>query len=191
LGRDRTPWRDSNVDRVRASEVLLRAREQQRRATAVHEAGHFLVGAYLGLLYDSIGIEVGTRIKMGVVVRDGDHQLSRSAFAAVLAAGGLAQARIGAPITLGTGSDEQQIADLRLSATTVTKARQSAAKIVDLVWPDVLLLADVVVEHNVLAGETALAYVLAAADSGVDGPWNDQTMTQSYTTMVKARASRS
>jgi hypothetical protein len=174
--------------------VVLRARRQQRWATAVHEAGHFLVAAFFGCLYESIGLEVSARVKMGVVVHArGVEGLSRTNIAAILAAGGLAQQRIGAPSTLGTGSDERQIADLRLSASAVRKARRRSAEILDLVWPDVELVAGAVTESNVLAGETVLAYVLAAQldQSTALKEISAGNMTESYAAIVNLRTPRS
>jgi hypothetical protein len=106
----------------------------------------------------------------------------------MLAAGGLAQARIGLPVELGTFSDERQIAGLGLARSGAAKARRLAARILELVWPDVELLAQAVVEHNVLAGETAIAYVLAAAPEPAVPVGGDAGSCETYAEMVDRRA---
>jgi hypothetical protein len=120
------------------------------------------LAAYLGVIPESLGLDVGAFVQTGVVVATEPwaRRLSRTNVVAVLAAGGLAQQRIGVPAHSGSGSDEDQIEELRLGAAAVANARRRASEILELVWPDVLMVADQLVEHTVLSGETALSYVL-------------------------------
>jgi hypothetical protein len=188
-GRDRTPWQDSRLYRERARELAPQIHRAKRWNFAVHEAGHFLVAAYEGEVLDSIGLDVGTLVQMGVVVRTpARSKLTRTEWAAVLVAGGLAQARIGIPLTAGTASDEDQLADLGLSSAAVAAARQRAAQILDLVWPDVDVLANALVDHTVITGEMALAYVLAyQVDDATVGKLKPAQLVRRYAAMVDAR----
>jgi hypothetical protein len=188
-GRDRTPWQDSRLYRERSRELAPRIHHAKRWNFAVHEAGHFLVAAYQGEVLDSIGLDVGTLVQMGVVVRaPARSKLTRVQWAAVLAAGGLAQARIGIPVTAGTASDEDQLADLGLSSASVGAVRKRAAQILDLVWPDVDVLANALVDQTVITGEMALAYVLAyQLDDSTVGKLKPAQLVKRYAAMVDAR----
>ncbi len=164
-GRDRVPWMDPGLDRERRRELLPAIREGQRSVYAHHEAGHFLVSTYLGHLPESIGIEVGSQIKMGVVWsltgrRERVFSLSRTDQAVVLYAGGLAQERLGVPRGQGSESDLEQIERL-LPTRSRPAALRRARQVLDLVWADVPVLADAVCEHVVLTGETAIVYIIA------------------------------
>jgi hypothetical protein len=164
-GRDRVPWMDPRLDRERRRDLLPAVREGQRSVYAHHEAGHFLVSTYLGHLPESIGIEVGSQVKMGVVWsltgrRERVFTLSRTDQAAVLYAGGLAQERLGVPRGQGSESDLEQIEGL-LPAPRRPAALRRARLVLDLVWTDVPVLAGAISEQMVLSGETAIFYVLA------------------------------
>jgi hypothetical protein len=189
-GRDRKPWQDSRLYRERAMELAPQIRRMKRYQIAVHEAGHFLVAAYLGDILDSIGHDVSSFVQMGVVVPGTTRSnLSRSDRAAMLAAGGLAQARHGIPATVGTGSDEQQLAALGLSERAIQRARFRSASLVELLWSDIELLATVLLDHTVLSGETAIAYVIAAQPNGarVLARTDERDYAAAYAAIVNGR----
>jgi hypothetical protein len=190
--RDRSPWHDATLRR-QARELTPAAHRWRRRWVACHEAGHFLVAAYLGHLPASIGIDVGTLMRSGLV-RTGSRSraLSPTAWGAVLLAGGLAQRRLGVPDTLGTEQDQEQFTALGLTSSEARRARRLAEQVLDRVWPDVEPLAEAVAEHTVLAGETALAYLLAlrAPAEEASRAISDGDLVGSYAVLVDARQGR-
>lgn len=114
---------------------------------------------------ESVKIEAAGHVQMGIVWQvtsrpDRAMTLSRAARAAVLYAGGLAQERLGVVRELGSDSHPEQ------GAALLREPRREAALnrtrwIRGLVWPDVTPLAKSVMGQKVLAGETAIVYVLA------------------------------
>jgi hypothetical protein len=187
--RDQSPWHDRTLRR-QAQELTPVVHGWRRRWVACHEAGHFLVAVYLGHLPASIGIDVGTLMRSGLVRTSlGGHPLSPTAWGAVILAGGLAQRRLGVPETLGTEQDQEQLAALGLTSLGRRRAHRVAEQVLDRVWPDVELLAEAVAEHTVLAGETALAYLLAMripateASRAISGG----DLVRSYIALVDAR----
>ena len=150
----RRRWREEA--RQRAAELKAR----RARVIAYHEAGHALVGAFLGLVPEQIGLEVGTRFDAGAVVAPAVPHASRTEQAIVLAAGGLAEERATGIGARGTGSDEAQIAALDLHPRTEAAARRRAARLVEHLWPFVEALVPVLLEYRHLSGETAIFMAL-------------------------------
>jgi len=152
----RRRWREQA--RARAAEL----KERRARVIAYHEAGHALVGAFLGLVPEQIGLEVGTRFDAGAVVAPAVPFASPTQQAIVLSAGGLSEARATGIAARGTGSDEAQIAGLDLRPRAETAARTRAARLVDELWPFVEALVPVLLEYRHLSGETAIFMALQA-----------------------------
>ncbi|HLH68294.1 MAG TPA: hypothetical protein VKY90_04515 [Candidatus Dormibacteraeota bacterium] len=187
--RDRSPWHDGTLRR-KAQELTPVVHGWRRRWVACHEAGHFLVAVYLGHLPTSIGIDVGTLMRSGLVrTNPRTRPLSPTAWGAVIMAGGLAQRRLGVPETLGTEQDREQLEALGLTSSGRRRACRIAEHVLDRVWPDVELLAEAVAEHTVLAGETALAYLLAVQAPGAEAlrAISSGDLVGSYVALVDAR----
>jgi hypothetical protein len=146
--------------RRQARERAGQLKERRARVVAYHEAGHAIVGAYLGLMPEQIGVEVATHFDAGAVVSPAILSGSRTNRAIVLAAGGLAEERASRIAARGTGSDEAHIAALGLSPRSEAAARRRSGQLVAILWPFIEALVPVLTEHRHLAGETAVFMAL-------------------------------
>ena len=143
--------------RRRARELAPRVRAIKLRRVAHHEAGHAIVAAHLGLLVDEVGVDVAARLEAGAVVAVRGRPLLR---ATVLAAGGEAERRLTGLDPRGTEADESELG--RMHAATAARGRREAERLVARLWPYIRALAEVLVEHNHMAGATAVFMALLA-----------------------------
>jgi hypothetical protein len=143
--------------RRRARELAPRVRALKLRRVAHHEAGHAIVAAHLGLLVDQVGVDVAARLEAGVVVAVRGRPLLR---ATVLAAGGEAERRLTGLEPRGTEADEAELG--RMRAATAARGRLEAERLVAGLWPYIEALAVALMEHQHMAGATAIFLALLA-----------------------------